>query len=163
MHPTDLTVAAVVAQDGRYLLVEERAGGSVVLNQPGGHIETGETPEQAVVREVREETGCTVSCGELIGIYLWIQPQTRQQFLRIMYIANLLGRDEGLPLDRNIVRVRWLSARDVEERRRSVRTPVVLRAIRDFEAGRRASDAVFSGMLPLQNNVLAVMANADLV
>ena len=163
MHPTDLTVAAVINQDGRYLLVEERAGGSVVLNQPGGHIETGETPEQAVVREVREETGCKVSCRELIGIYLWIQPQTRQQFLRIMYVADFLDRDESLPVDSSIVRVRWLSADDVQDRRRSTRTPVVLRAIRDFEAGRRASDTVFSGMLPLQNNVLAVMANADLV
>ena len=60
MYPTDLTVAAVVERDGRYLLVEEHAMGLVVLSQPGGHIEAGESPEQAVVREVLEETGCTV-------------------------------------------------------------------------------------------------------
>jgi hypothetical protein len=40
---------------------------------------------------------------------------------------------------------------------------VVLRAVRDFEAGVRQSHELLTGMLPLQNNVLAVMASADLV
>ena len=163
MHPTDLTVAAVIAKEGRYLIVEERAMGSTVLNQPGGHIESGETPEQAVVREVLEETGCTVVCGELIGVYLWIHPQTRQQFLRIMYVAEYVDRDETRVLDKSTVAVRWISAADLEHRRRSARTPVVLRAVRDFEAGLRQSHELLSGMLPLQQNVLAVMASADLV
>ena len=60
MNATDLTVAAVVFHDGRYLMVEETATGRVVFNQPGGHIEAGESPEQALLREVREETGCIV-------------------------------------------------------------------------------------------------------
>jgi mutator protein MutT len=163
MHPTDLTVAAVIAKDGRYLIVEERAMGSTVLNQPGGHIEAGETPEQAVVREVLEETGCTVVCQDLIGVYLWIHPQTRQQFLRIMYVATYVSRDETRPLDKTTVAVRWISASDLNDRRHSARTPVVLRAVRDFEAGLRQSHELLSGMLPLQQNVLAVMASADLV
>ena len=48
MLPTDLTVSAVVEQDGHFLIVEERASGVIVLNQPGGHIESGESPEEAV-------------------------------------------------------------------------------------------------------------------
>jgi len=163
MKPTDLTVAAVVVKDGRYLLVEERAMGDIVLNQPGGHIESGESPEQAVIREVLEETGCSVSCGELIGVYLWIHPQTRQQFLRIVYVADYLSHDESLPLDNSIICTRWMSCSDIEDRISSTRTPVVLRCVRDFEAGRRKADDVLTGMLPLQQNVLAVLANADLV
>ena len=89
MYPTDQTVSAVIEDNGRYLLVEEHAMGEVVLNQPGGHIEAGESPEEAVVREVVEETGCKVACGELIGVYLWIHPQTRQQFLRLAYYRHL--------------------------------------------------------------------------
>ena len=49
MHVTDLTVSAVVERDGRFLIVEERSSGVVVMNHPGGHIESGESPEQAVV------------------------------------------------------------------------------------------------------------------
>lgn len=163
MFPTDVTVAAVIAKDGQYLLVEEYAMGGVVLNQPGGHIEAGESPEQAVVREVREETGCDVTCGELIGVYLWIHPQTRQQFLRLVFVADYLDHDPDRPLDDNIVRCRWLPREDIENRRNQLRTPVVLRCVHDFEAGRRQSDTMLSGMLPVQQNVDRVLANADLV
>ena len=163
MYPTDLTVSAVVEKDGQYLLVEEHAMGQVVLNQPGGHIETGESPEQAVIREVLEETGCDVACGELIGVYLWIHPQTRQQFLRIVYVAQFLACDETRKLDDSIVERLWLSREDLESRRGRLRSPVVLRCIHDYEAGRRAADNLFSGMVPLQHNVDAILASADLV
>lgn len=163
MLPTDLTVAAVVFHDGRYLIVEETAGGRAVLTQPGGHIESGESPEAAVIREVREETGCAVACGDLIGVYLWIHPQTRQQFLRLVYVAEYESCDESQPLDSGIIGRRWLSRDELSANRSRLRSPVVLRCVQDFEAGRRESHALISGMLPLANNVERVLARADLV
>ena len=57
MSPTpDVTVAAVTETAGRFLLVEERINRRLVLNQPAGHVERGETLFAAIVREVREET-----------------------------------------------------------------------------------------------------------
>jgi len=163
MYQTDLTVSAVVHHDGQYLIVDERAMCSDVLSQPGGHIESGETPEQAVEREVLEETGCRVRCEDLIGVYLWIHPQTRQQFLRLVYVAQYLDCDESLPLDECINERLWMTRDVLEAARARLRTPVVLRCIEDFEAGRRESDAIISGMLPLQHNVHRVIARADLV
>jgi 8-oxo-dGTP pyrophosphatase MutT (NUDIX family) len=163
MYPTDLTVATVVEHMGRYLLVEEFAMGRVVLNQPGGHIESGESPEDAAIREVLEETGCRIECGELIGLYLWIHPQTRQQFVKIVYVGRFMGYDEERALDEGIVARRWMTGEDVAHRRHDLRTPVVLRCIHDFEAGRRQADGLIAGMLPLQHNVDAVLANAYLV
>ena len=93
MLPTDLTVSAIVEKDGQFLIVEERASGSIVLNQPGGHIEAGESPEQATERETLEESGCIVTVTSLLGVYLWIHPQTRQNFLRIAYVADLMSQD----------------------------------------------------------------------
>ena len=163
MYPTDLTVAAVIEHEGRYLLVEERAMGRRVLTQPGGHIEADESPEQAVVREVLEETGCSVGCADMIGVYLWIHPQTRQQFLRIVYAANFISCDESLPLDDGILGRRWMSLDDLRDRRSVLRTPAVLRCVEDYVSGRRESDALLTGMLPLQQNVHRILAAADLV
>ena len=53
----DLTVAAIAEDNGRFLFVQERAARRVVLNQPAGHVEPGESLLDAVVREAREETG----------------------------------------------------------------------------------------------------------
>ena len=163
MYPTDLTVAAVVEHDGKYLLVEEHAMGRRVFTQPGGHIETGETPEQAVIRETLEETGCTVECQDLIGVYLWIHPQTRQQFLRIVYAAKFIACDESLRLDDGILGRRWMTAQDLEDRKPVLRSPAVLRCVHDYIAGHRQSDALLTGMLPLQQNVHRILATADLV
>lgn len=163
MHPTDLTVAAVVEHDGQFLLVEEHSSGRRVLSQPGGHIEAGESPEQAVVREVFEETACDISCGELVGVYLWIHPQTRQQFLRIVYAAEYLSCNEAQKLDDGIIGRRWLTLEEITSRKQSLRSPAVLRCVHDYVAGKRHSDALLIGMLPLQQNVHRVLATADLV
>ena len=163
MHPTDLTVAPVVENEGRFLLVEEYAMGRRVYSQPGGHIESGESPEEAVIREAREETGCDIACGDLIGVYLWIHPQTRQQFLRIVYAATFLRCDEPRKLDDGVLGREWLTLGELEARQHMLRSPAVLRCIRDYIAGKRQSDQLFTGMLPLQHNVDRVLAAADLV
>jgi len=158
-----LTVAAVIERDERYLLVEEYAMGMRVFSQPGGHIEAGESPEEAVIRETLEETGCDIACGDLVGVYLWIHPQTRQQFLRIIYAAEYLGCDEQRALDDGIIGKRWMTLADIEKRRRDLRSPAVLRCLHDYAAGKRQSDSLLTGMLPLQQNVHRIIATADLV
>lgn len=163
MLPTDLTVSAVVERDGEFLIVEERSSGVVVLNQPGGHIEAGESPEEATVRETREETGCDVAIDGLLGVYLWIHPQSRQNFLRIVYVAKLLRQDPACDLDDAIHAVHWYKPADLRKRRREIRSPVVLRVIEDYLAGKRQPDSLLDGLLPLQRHVHQVMANACLV
>ena len=163
MLATDLTVSAVVERDGKFLIVEERSSGVVVLNQPGGHIESGEAPEQAVVREALEEAGCQIEVAELLGVYLWIHPQTRQQFLRIVYTAELLAQDTARQLDDGIYAVHWFSIADLRRRQKDLRTPVVSRCVEDYLTGDRQSDTFLTEIMPIQQNVGLVLANARLV
>jgi 8-oxo-dGTP pyrophosphatase MutT (NUDIX family) len=163
MNKTDLTVSAVVERDGRFLIVEERSSGIVVMNHPGGHIEAGESPEQAVVREALEETGCQITVGGLLGVYLWIHPQTRQQYLRIAYVGSYVSHDDGRVLDDGVYAVHWFTRADLERRMRRLRSPVVMRCVEDYLAGQRQPANFLESLMPVQQNVAAVMANAALV
>jgi ADP-ribose pyrophosphatase YjhB (NUDIX family) len=161
--PTDLTVAAVVPDDGRYLIVEETVAGLTVVTQPGGHIESGESPEDAVCREVFEETACDVSVQELIGVYLWIHPQSRQQFLRIMYLARLVHQHRRRPPDSAIHAVHWFTRADLARRSADFRSPLVMRCVDDYVAGRRQPGTLLADMQPILQNVDSVLASALLI
>jgi len=161
--PTDLTVAAVVARNDEFLIIEERASGSIVINQPSGHIEVGESPEQAAERETLEESGCTVSVNGLLGVYLWIHPQTRQNFLRIAYTADLLSIDPERTLDEGIFAVHWYSIDDIQRRKNELRTPMVLRSVEDYLSGLRQPETILANAMPIQQNLDQVLASAALV
>jgi 8-oxo-dGTP diphosphatase len=62
-------VGAVIRDDeGRLLLIKRgHEPGAGLWSLPGGRIEPGETGTQALVREMREETGLTVKVGRLLG------------------------------------------------------------------------------------------------
>jgi ADP-ribose pyrophosphatase YjhB (NUDIX family) len=161
--PTDLTVCAVVERNDRFLIVEERSSGVIVITQPGGHIETGESPEEAVARETLEESGCIISVSGLLGVYLWIHPQSRQQFLRIVYTAELVSENRRYSLDNGIHAVHWYSVADIKRRKRDCRSPVVLRCLDDYLTGKRQPSSLLAGMMPVEKNVGAVLAHACLV
>jgi len=66
----NVTVAAIIEKDGRYLLIEEHTQDGLRLNNPAGHLDPGESPAQACAREALEETAHLFTPTALVGIYL---------------------------------------------------------------------------------------------
>lgn len=133
----ELTVAAVVERQGRYLLVEERVAGRLVINQPAGHVEPGESLLAAVVREALEETAWAFTPESIVGVYLWGSPAGGNPFLRVAFAGRCTAHDENRPLDQGIERVLWLRRAELVARSARLRSPMVLRAIDDYEQGNR--------------------------
>lgn len=132
----DVTVATVVARDGRYLVVEERVRGELVLNQPAGHLEPDESLADAARRETREETGWTVELEHFLGVYQW-SSGPGQHFVRFAFSARPLAHDAAQPLDAGIVRALWLTREEIRAGPARPRSPMVLRCIDDFVDGVR--------------------------
>lgn len=133
----DVTVAAVTERAGRFLLVEERVRQRLVLNQPAGHVEHGETLLAAVVREVREETAWRFEPMALLGAYLWRNPVNGRTTLRFAFTGAVVDHDAAQKLDRGIVRTHWLSPGELEARAAQLRSPLVLRCVHDYLSGQR--------------------------
>lgn len=132
-----ITVAAVIERDGRYLLVEERSGEHTVYNQPAGHLEAGETLLQAAARETWEETAWRFHPTALLGIYQWTGHDNGVTYLRFCFSGECGEHDPRQPLDDGIIRACWLTHDEVLACRDRHRSPLVLRCIDDFRAGRR--------------------------
>lgn len=132
-----ITVACVVERQGRYLFVEETINGGLVLNQPSGHWEEGETLIAGAAREVLEETGWDVRPVALLGVYDYKPPDLDYGFLRFAFIAEPLRRHPERRLDDGIARALWLTPEELHAQHQRHRSPMVMRAVEDARAGRR--------------------------
>lgn len=132
----DLTVAAVAEHEGRFLFVQERASRRVVLNQPAGHVEPGESLIDAVVRETLEETGRAFRPEAVLGFYLWQAPAGRA-VLRVAFAGEAGPADAARPLDRSILRAVWLGCDELRARHAEHRSPLVRRCVEDYLRGVR--------------------------
>lgn len=139
-----VTVAAVIERGGRFLLVEERIDGRLVLNQPAGHLDPGESLAAACRREVLEETAHHFEPSGVVGIYRWHYAAKDLTFLRFCFCGTVRDFDPSRQLDKEIVSIHWLSAAQLAARKAEHRSPLVQKCVEDFLGGRRFALDIFS-------------------
>ena len=151
----NVTVAAVIERDGKFLLVEEDTSDGLLLNNPAGHLDPGETPEQGVIRETLEETACHFTPEGFLGLFMSRFRRTRTgediTYLRLAYFGSASEPDLKLSLDEGIVRTVWLTADEIRANPARLRSPLVLECLETYLAGHRyplniltAHDSLFS-------------------
>jgi 8-oxo-dGTP pyrophosphatase MutT (NUDIX family) len=136
-----VTVAAIIERDGRFLLVEEETSDGIRFNQPAGHLDPNESLVEAVARETMEETAHEFSATALIGMYMsrYVSSRTGQEvtYLRFAFSGEL-GRAHDRALDEGILRAVWMTRDEILACEEKHRSPLVLRCIDDYLAGKRA-------------------------
>jgi 8-oxo-dGTP pyrophosphatase MutT (NUDIX family) len=136
-----VTVAAIIEEQGRFLLVEEETPDGLRLNNPAGHLEPGESMLQGVMREALEETGRQFEPDALLGVYLArmhreADPAEDITYLRFAYRGRVGEPMPGAVLDAGIVRTVWMTPDEVRASVARHRSPMVLRCMEDLLAGR---------------------------
>jgi 8-oxo-dGTP pyrophosphatase MutT (NUDIX family) len=139
-----VTVAAVIsdgAAEPRFLLVEEHTPEGLKLNNPAGHLDPGESPEQGVVRETLEETACVFTPQAIVGVYLsrFVRPASGEDvtYLRFAFAGTVGQPLPGRALDDGIERTLWMTLAELRASQARHRSPLVLRCVQDHLAGRR--------------------------
>lgn len=133
----NVTVAAVIEQHGKFLLVEEETDDGPMFNQPAGHWEPGETLAAGVIREVQEETAHAFVPEWLLGIYSWRHPRKDVTYLRFAFTGPVSAHDPQQRLDSGIIRAAWLSLDEIRATQARHRSTLVLQCVEDHLAGKR--------------------------
>lgn len=137
----NVTVAAVIEQDGRFLLVEEHTAEGLRLNTPAGHLDPGESPAEACAREALEETAHAFTPTALIGIYMArFQRKMVDEditYLRFAFAGTLGPHHAGRALDTGIVRTLWMTPDEIRASVARHRSPLLLQCVEDYLAGQR--------------------------
>ena len=146
----EFTVAAIIEKHDRFLFVEELIDGERVVNQPAGHVEAGEAPFAAVIRETLEETAWQFLPQAISGIYRWQHPHAAHEFLRVSFCGACHDHDPSRPLDKDILRAVWLTRDELLNPARQLRSPMVIRSIDDYLDGVRIPNHSIQALTPKQ-------------
>jgi ADP-ribose pyrophosphatase YjhB (NUDIX family) len=135
-----VTVAAIIEREGRFLLVEEQTPEGLKLNNPAGHLDPGESPQQGAVRETLEETARIFTPDRLVGIYLarFQRPSRAEDvtYLRFAFAGTASEADPARRLDHGIVRTLWMTLAELRASRERHRSALVLQCVEDYVAGK---------------------------
>lgn len=96
-HCFRVSVSALIFENERVLLAHRRA--IDWWNLPGGAVDAGETVDEALRREVREETGLEIEVGPLIGVYSKPLKQEIVLSFRCTVISGTPGESEDDDID----------------------------------------------------------------
>lgn len=119
----------VIIKGGEILLVKAKRGYlKDTWNLPGGFVTYGESPAQAVAREVGEEVGVRCRAGRLLGVESFIGKKSFNHWHMFFYKAELLD-GEFHPAADEIAEVRWFPLKEAVE---LIESPVMRRKVREI-------------------------------
>jgi ADP-ribose pyrophosphatase YjhB (NUDIX family) len=147
----NVTVAAVVERDQKFLLVEENADNHVVFNQPAGHLEMDESLIDAVKREVLEETAWEFIPQAIVGVYMYPNQHSDITYLRICFSGSCENHHPEQALDEGIIQAVWLSEEEIRENNDKMRSQMVPQCINDYLSGKNYPLELLHHLLPEEN------------
>ena len=112
MRARKLVVAALVRDGTRVLVSRRRADQPMpgLWEFPGGKVEPGESPTEALAREVREELGCQVEVGRIHEVVF--HPYPEFDLYMLVYAATISG---GTPRALDVAEIAWVEAKRLPE------------------------------------------------
>ncbi|SHE23441.1 NUDIX hydrolase [methanotrophic endosymbiont of Bathymodiolus puteoserpentis (Logatchev)] len=145
-----VTVAAIIEQDQRFLLVEEKTPTGIAFNQPAGHLEPSESLIDAVKREVNEETAWQFIPEYLTSIQLWRKNPDFPSFMRVCFVGHCYNHKPEQALDEGIIRTHWLTYNEIVDHKSQLRSPLVLTTIDQYLAGEHYPLTLLTTFLDLE-------------
>jgi ribonuclease HI len=125
-----IAVRAIVRKDEKVLLLQRSNGRETILGKyelPGGKLEYGEQPEDALSRYLMTETGTTIQTAQLFDVLTYIDHDDRDmQYIFILYLVSLGSSHEKIRLSQNYDHYLWKKTTDLEQQTLTESTKLLL-------------------------------------
>lgn len=125
------TVATIIEENNKFLLVEETDNGINVFNQPAGHLDENESLQNAAIRETLEETGHKCQLTGYLGLYIYTAPSNGITYHRHCFTAKSVEYNPNANLDDGIIGIKWLTLDELKDSNQA-RSPLVIKCIEDY-------------------------------
>lgn len=112
MNQVFSAMKALIKQDDKFLVIKQAVGENIIWDLPGGKIEFGETPFDALRREVKEELAAEIQIIKPLGVWWFFNPAREKQVICNTYICSLKNSAIDItqnPADENILEYRWVT------------------------------------------------------
>ena len=113
MRRVNVVYALILNEDTQKVLMVHNIGASWTL--PGGAVEDGETLEQALIREVKEETGLEVQVGEVVSINEKFFEQKGEHVLFVTFFVNVIEGEIFIQYEDEISEIKWVDRKTANE------------------------------------------------
>lgn len=118
MQTQKLVVAALIINEGKVLLAKRPSSkkiGPGKFHLPGGHVEFGETLQQALEREIREELGIRIEAGEPFFSFSYAANNGASFTIGLVLNTKLLSKSDEIRLTADTEQVAWASESELTE------------------------------------------------
>ncbi len=111
------SIKALISHEGKFLLLKERIHKKDIWDLPGGKLEYGETPEEALKREVKEELCIDVEVGKSVGLWWFFSQHHKHQVICHTFLCTPPKKFEidftHNPADEEMVGFQWVTKEEL--------------------------------------------------
>jgi 8-oxo-dGTP diphosphatase len=125
-----VSTRAIIRKDGKTLLLRRSSGREDILSKfelPGGRVEYGEQPDDALERCIKQSTGLSVQTMQLFDVFTYIDHQDKDvQYVFILYLVSLVSNGGKIRLNQNYDKYVWEKMSDIHQEELTESTKLLL-------------------------------------
>ena len=129
-------VKALICDGDKCLMLKQNVDGTIFWDLPGGRVEFGENPYEALIREVKEEASIDVTIVKPLGLWWFFRKKDGHQVVCSTFLCSVENTDVNIhqnPVQESIESAEWVSKADLRSNTIGIQTESLAELLKNIE------------------------------